>query len=280
MPKTHIEKMTSIQLYKQDTALVGIPSKDKEIAFALTSPIFSSLSPENAYDVMKQSITRAYLLAKYECPVGVELQIIVDETMKIFQIRFGSIRKNEIDICFARGIMGDYGEFKGLALPAFSSFATGYLKEQSRIKLTTPTELEKMQPTELEIFEISKSNALKAFSELQRNGTVGSFGGVVYDFLNKIKLIELEQQEKNEYWKQAKEEYLNFLTVSMANPLDMPERNRLKKDLELFQNGEKKDRIIAISKRLIVDDYYRSLIIEEINLEQELEAIKKEFKND
>lgn len=260
--------MNNIQLYQQPTALAEIPSRDKEIATALQSPIFSSIPVDDAYDIMKRSITRAYLLAKFECPVGLELQIIVDETMKIFQSRFGSIRQNEIDICFSRGIMGDYGDFKGLALPAFSKFAQCYLKEESRIKLTLPAKEEKMQPSDDEIYQISKSNALKAFSELQRNGTVGSFGSVVYDFLNSIKLIELEQEEKNEYWKQAKEEYLKYLNTAMANPLDMSERNRLKKDLELFQSGEKKDRIISISKRLIVDDYYRGLIMEETDLNE------------
>lgn len=253
-----------IQLYKSENAIV--PSRDNEIKLALQTRLFSTLDQKDAYPIVKNAIVKAYITARYEIPEAFEIEIIIDETMKAIKSKFGSLREEELSIAITRGLIGDYGDFKGISMISIIKFVKAYLKEESRIKLTLPAKEEKMKPSDEEIYQLSKSNALKAFSELQRNGTVGSFGGVVYDFLASIKLIELEQEEKNDYWKQAKEEYLKYLNTAMANPLDMSERNRLKKDLELFQSGEKKDRIISISKRLIVDDYFRGLLMEETDL--------------
>lgn len=253
-----------IQLYKSKSAIV--PSRDNEIKLALQTRLFSTLDQKDAYPIVKNAIVKAYITARYEMPEAFEIEIIIDETMKAIKSKFGSLREEELSIAITRGLIGDYGDFKGISMISIIQFVKAYLKEESRIKLTLPAKQEKMKPSDEEIYQLSKSNALKAFSELQRNGTVGSFGGVVYDFLASIKLIELEQEEKNDYWKQAKEEYLKYLNTAMANPLDMSERNRLKKDLELFQSGEKKDRIISISKRLIVDDYFRGLLMEETDL--------------
>lgn len=253
-----------IQLYKSENAIV--PSRDNEIKLALQTRLFSTLEQKDAYPIVKNAIVKAYITARYEMPEAFEIEIIIDETMKAIKSKFGSLREEELSIAITRGLIGDYGDFKGISMISIIQFVKAYLKEESRIKLTLPAKEEKMKPSDEEIYQLSKSNALKAFGELQRNGTVGSFGGVVYDFLTSIKLIELEQEEKNDYWKQAKEEYLKYLNTAMANPLDMSERNRLKKDLELFQSGEKKDRIISISKRLIVDDYFRGLLMEETDL--------------
>jgi len=254
-----------IQLYKSENAIV--PSRDNEIKLALQTRLFSVIDQKDAYPIVKNAIVKAYITARYEMPELFEIEIIIEETMKAIKNKFGSLREEELSIAISRGLIGDYGDFKGISMITIIQFVKAYLKEESRIKLTLPAKQEKMKPSDDEIYELCKSNALKAFSELQRNGTVGSFGGVVYDFLTSIKLIELEQSEKNDYWKQAKEEYLEYLTKAIANPLDMPERNRLKKDLELFQSGEKKDRIISISKRLIVDDYFRGLIMDETPIE-------------
>lgn len=254
-----------IQLYKSENAIV--PSRDSEIKLALQTRLFSTLDQKEAYPIVKNAIVKAYITARYEMPEVFEIEIIIEETMKAIKSKFGSLREEELSIAISRGLIGDYGDFKGISMITIIQFVKAYLKEESRIKLTLPAKEQKMQPSENEIFELSKSNALKAFGELQRNGTVGSFGGVVYDFLCKIKVIDLSQEEKNDYWKEAKEEYLQYITKAIANPLDMSERNRLKKDLELFQNGEKKDRIISISKRLIVDDFFRGLIMDETPIE-------------
>lgn len=257
--------MTAIQLYQQETSISLIPDRDRDMAFALKSEFFCRLDDKYAYQVMKEAITKAYVLARYEAPIGSELQILADETMKVFKSRFGSIREQEIIIIFTRGLSGEYGPFKGLSFPTFSNWAASYLKEHSRVLLTTHVE-EKHDPTEQEIFEISKKNALTAFEDFKKKGTCGRYGFVVYDFLSSLGLISVTQEEKNEYWRQAQSEYKNSLYATVAAPKDKDEQKKASDLLENFGNEITKEKMVNISKRMIVDDYFRSCALEETDL--------------
>jgi len=257
--------MTAIQIYQQNTSLSMVPDRDKDIAAALSSALFCRLNDKLAYEVMKDAVVKSYVLARYECPLGQELQILVDETMKVFKARFGSIREEEVSIIFTRGLTGEYGNFKGLSLPTFSSWAAAYLKEHSRVLLTTQVE-EKREPTAEEVFSISRSNALTAFEDFKKKGTCGRYGFVVYDFLSSLGLISVTQEEKNEYWRQAQSEYKNSLYATVAAPKDKDEQKKASDLLENFGNEITKEKMVNISKRMIVDDYFRSCVLEEIDL--------------
>lgn len=252
--------MSNIQLYQRPTALTEIPKRDSEIALALTSPIFSSLEAKEAYNVMKQCITKAYLLAKYECPIGAELQLITDETMKIFQSRFGSIRQNEIDICFTRGIMGDYGEFKGLALPAFSKFAQAYLKEQSRIKLLTPVET-KIEPTKEQKFEIGKNLALATLQKFLEEKPIDIEGATVYRFLRKLGIVVYSEEEQSEFLEVAKEQVIAGRTREKSTSLDKQVRATIEKELNDMSLLETK--IIHTAQHNGLVQYFQSLSFED-----------------
>jgi hypothetical protein len=259
--------MNSLQLYQQPTALAEIPNRDKEIAFALSTPLFSSLPKNEAYNVMKAAITKSYLLAKFECPIGSELQLITDETMKVFQSRFGTIRQSEIEVCFIRGVMGDYGKYMGLALPSFSQFAIGYLKEESRIKLTTKVE-EKKEPSLEQRFETAKNLSLKTFDDFNEGKSIELQGATVYRFLAKLGIIKYTDEEQSEFMTGARNEVIakkgreKFLTV------DKHLRAKIERELKDVGLLDEKIKFTAQHNGLV--QYFELLTFESIEPKTEL----------
>lgn len=197
-----------------------------------------------------------------------DLHSTADETIVELRRSKTNIRIDEIDIAIRNGCHQKYGEYMGLSSVTYCKFIKAYVTEENRleaIRLKNEPEPSRT-PSEQEIFDLSKGNAIKAFKELHQCGTVGRFGEVVYDFLSKVKILDLSQEEKNEYWKQAKNEFQSHLEKGIANPVDVSERRRLTLELELFMQGGKKEKLTTISKRLIVDDFYRQLIMEETDI--------------
>lgn len=254
-----------IQLYNQEQALSLIPQRDNEILQALSSRMFAVIPEVEAFKIVKDAIVKCYISARFEAPLASELQILSDETMKVVKSRFGQLRENELQICFTRGIISEYGEFMGLSVPTFVKFIKGYMKEDSRIKLTTATQ-ETKTPTDSELYQIKKTNALNALNDFNKNGTCGRYASVVYDFFCELKLIDLDQSEKNEYWRLAKEEFSIWLISQKGKMMTMDDKKRIEKDYASFLEGGKKDRLIVISKRLIVDDFFKSIVFEETDL--------------
>jgi len=255
-----------IQLYKNTAALAEIPKADHEIGLALTGRLFSNIPDVEAFNIIRDAILKGYISAKYSKIEASELDIITDETMKCVKNKFGSLRENEFIIALMRGLLGDYGEFHGISFISCSQFVKSYLKEPSRVKLTLPPKQEAAKPSDDEIHQLSKQNALEALKELNKTGTVGRFGVIVYDFFENIGLINLSLDEKKEYWQQAKEEYEFYLKTAISVPLDLAERKKTQRDLDDFMQGGKQDRLKVISKRLAVDDYLRSLTMEGADL--------------
>lgn len=242
--------MSNIELYQQPNALAEIPSRDNEIANALKSRLISTLSDEEAFELLKANITKAYVSARYEMPLANELIIIADETMKAFKMKFGSLRENEIAILFTRGLCGDYGDFKGLSLITFVNWVLGYLKELSRIKLTTHVE-EKKEPSLSERFEIAKSLALKTFDDFIQEKSIELQGATVYRFLAKLGIIKYSDQEQEEFMTGAHNEVIAKKHREKITSMDKHIRSKIERELEQPQLLEEKIKFTAQHNGLV-----------------------------
>lgn len=252
--------MSNIKLYQQPDALSLIPQSDCEIHVALQSRIFSAIPNDEAYDIMKNHITRAYVSARFEMPNAQELVIIVDETMKVFKSQFGSIREDEIPLCFSRGIRGNYGEFKGLALPALSKFAQCYLKENSRLKLLTPVET-KTEPTKEQKFEIGKNLALSTLQKFLEEKPIDIEGATVYRFLRKLGIVVYSEEEQSEFLELAKDQVIASRTREKFTSLDKHVRATIEKELNDMSLLETK--IIHTAQHNGLVQYFQSLSFED-----------------
>jgi len=242
--------MTSLQLYTAPQALAEIPQRDHEIAKALNTGLYCQTSLDEAFEIMQGNIAKAYILAKYEMPPSGELTLLTDETMKMFKERFGSIRNNEISICFSRGLRGDYGDFMGLSYPTFSKWAFSYMKEQSRIKLLTPME-EKKEPTLQQRFETAKNLALTAFDKFIEGRSIELEGATVYRFLAGLKVIQYSEDEQNDFMIGATNEVINRKRLEKTTTLDKNVRNQIEKQLDDVTLLKEKIKLIAQHNGLV-----------------------------
>jgi len=225
-----LTKMSNIKLYQETSSLSLIPQSDYEISAALKSQLLNSIDDKIGYDKFKDEIVKAYMVAKWECPVGLELQVLVDETQKTFRRKYGSIRVDEIGIIFNRGLSGEYGKFMGLSLPTFCMFTDAYLKEQSRIKLLTPME-EKKEPSLAQRFETAKNLALSAFDKFADGKSIDMEGATVYRFLAGLKIIQYTDDEQHEFLANAQVEVIDRKNREKFTSLDKHVRSKIEKEL-------------------------------------------------
>lgn len=260
-----------IKMYQWPVDLARYPKREVEIFNALSTELISKKNELDLYEIFKKAVTKAYMIAMYTPPEPAAFSLIVDETMKKYKNSFGFIREGEIDLIFTRGLSKEYGDFKGLSFITFVDWAKAYAKDSVRIKLTTPAH-ETKTPSDDEIYQLSKINALNALKEFHLTSSCDRYGSVVYDFLSKIGLIDLDKEQKNEYWREAKSMYGEILRASMSGAKDKSDKRKLENDYQSFLEGGKKDGVVALSKKMIVDDYFRQITMEELNLEELIEC--------
>lgn len=212
------------------------------------------------HNIILAEILKSYLHLSWTKPLDDDLAVMVEEIKLSIQNKYKQIRAEELPTIFSDGIRKVYGDYMGLSIVSFEMFVIGYLESQKRkvLALNLPKD-EPIRPTDEQIHLISVSNAVEAWKEYKSKGTCGRFGDVVYCFLESIGKISLSKEEKSIYWKKAKEEYERYLIVARATPVDLNERRKVENAFESFINGGQKDRLIIISRRLVVDDYFLGL---------------------
>lgn len=254
-----------IQLYKQNEI-----SEQGQLVMAIDSQLANVVDDEFLKAKLILIIGRAFLAAgvKFDGSAK-DIENMVNEIIREMRLNKTNIRIDEIDLAFSNGVHKKYGEYYGLNAVSFCQFIKSYVIDSNRleairIKNTAMEEIKLHTPDEL--YQLSKLNAHNALNEFVKNGTVGRFGVIVYDFLTSLGIMTLDQAEKNVFWAEAKKEYLNYLNNEKFKAQNTDERKRIELDIKLFTEGGKKDRLITISKRLIVDNFYQAVIFDEVDL--------------
>lgn len=265
--KLHKTYKMDIQLYRpEEKGLIIQP----EIMMALDSKMVNELSYDEIKGQLIIDCREAYLTAGVKAPEStIEVNHMIDEIIRQMRINKTNIRVKEIKIAFSNGAHKKYGDYFGLNAVSFYQFIKSYVIDSNRletIKEKNNTMHGNNKPSDKEIYNLKKTNAYNALNEFKQKGTCGRFALDVYNFFEEIKLITLTQEEKNEYWRQAKQEYQNFLTSKRNQIVTMDDKRKLDKDYAEALNGGKTARFVVISKRLIVDDFFKSIVFEETDL--------------
>lgn len=263
--------MSNIQLYQQNTS-ISIPTRDSEMQLALATPLIKDLSNKVLFDLLKDQITKSYIIARFTSPEANELTLITDETMKVFKSRLGSIRRDEIAILFTRGLSKDYGDYKGLSFITFVDWAKAYLKEDSRIKLTTPVEL-KQEPTPEQKFSIALSNTINAYQDFKEQKDISLVASTIYRFLVRLKCLKYTDEEKEDFISDATINVNNSLLSQKSTTMDKYKRLEIVRVLEDSQKLEQK--IIIEAQRLGLYCYFGGLDTDEITVEQLIKLINE-----
>lgn len=261
---------------------IQLSLKDNEVAVALTGRMIKDIDRQYLFNIFKHSINRAYLLIRYEAPL--ELQLIIDETMKLAQNNYGTIREGEVEIALTRGALGDYGtDFKGLSVVTFIGFIKAYLKEETRSQLLAAQvkQYDPEPPTYNEIFDMAKGNALKALNDVKTGRDITLSGSAVYDWLSGLGLIEFTGKEKKEFFEEARLDLVNEYGMKNINETDRYKRidnkmiiDSLNSEAPVSEDIYKK--VLSRAKCLTLRAFLEGIIIEEIDLDSLIETKRDE----
>lgn len=268
--------MSNIKLYHQQN-LSEIPHRDMIIQQALQSRMLKDITHADLFNHFKKMITKSYITSRYATPEPYEMEMIIDETMKMAKDRYGSLREDEVEIAFSRGVTREYGDFKGLSFPTFIDFIKGYMKEESRIKLTKPVEAASGPPSMEEQFAVAKQNALKAFEDFKKQNDIHLVAPVTFRFLRYLKLIVLAKEESESILKEAKQRVLTDLRMKQSGTTDKNLYKEIENQIGSEATMEEKSKFEA--QRLALYTYFQQLMLEETDLEQLIEANKYNFTN-
>ena len=258
--------MSELQLYKQPNLDLSQYSKrEVEVFQALQSPMIKDVEDIKLFEAFRHVINKSYLMTVYTAPEPSQFTVIVDETMKMAKSKFGFVRLNELPLIFVRGCSKEFGEFMGLSFITFSDWFAGYIKDQTRIKFTTPVKEEKI-PTLQERFEIARQNAMQAFLSYQVGKDISLVAPIVYRFLRGIKLFVYSDSEQEEFMSEAKINVLHQLKMQKEISLDKFKRLEIEKMI----NGEISfdDKVVLQAQRLGLYAYFQELILNESDLQE------------
>jgi hypothetical protein len=210
---------------------------------------YKSVHNEVLAQVMK-SITHL----NWNVPEQSAMTILVSEISNSIRNNYKQIRTDEISICFAKGIRGEYGEYMGLSVVTFEKFIMGYLASDYRANLgKTLPKAEPPAPSK----ELTRQNridfAQKAYEKYKTGVFYDDLGNIVYAFLDSEGLIPFTPSEKFEMLDQARQEEYKRL----QNPLSVEEARRFNIQIEALMNGNEK--IIPRSKKIALNKYFEKL---------------------
>lgn len=291
----------SNQIQKSDTGMSlavssNIPHPVREIVEMLNTEKVGSVASTKVYNTALAGIAKSFAdtgftISGTEKEVKESQNYLVTEVTEYIRKRYPALRLGEIPVAFARGIRKQYGDYMGLSVLSFTNFIDGYVKDEDRKKALA--ELAKLQsgheeqlPAWDKVYDMSKSNAMRAVSEVETGKSIFLYGHIVYDFLDALELIEFSVDEKKQFYSDAYTMILNerraaretefdkFRRDNLQSLVDIMERN----DTEELKRRKETEIIKSRAKCLSLKRYLESILFEEVDLEAVIEGKREEIR--
>jgi len=239
------------------------------------------------FNAVNISVTKCFADLNREVPPQNNMNYLVNEVTNSILNKFPGLRLQEIPVCFAKGIRGEYGEFYGLSVISFEQFIEGYIHspERQEAAKTHYKQLEqKTEPTAYEKFDTAKHLTIEAFMTVKNNGQPMITGATVYAFLDQIGLIHKDY--KKGMYKPATDELIKDYEREIGLCMEIIKRRHLTARLESLNENLAKDsitqsqheEILRVGKRLILVNLMRDWMIEEVNVEELIEYHRSQYK--
>ncbi|MGZ3814194.1 MAG: hypothetical protein ACXVB0_18285 [Mucilaginibacter sp.] len=233
------------------------------------------------FDMVLVAVAKSFADLNIKSISAQERDYMVNELTDNIILRYPAIRISEIPEAIAQGIRGKYGEFYGLSVVAFERFIAQYLQSDERVRAVKARPepiVPKRIPDKAEQFALAKSNALMALERKKAGKPISNMASSVYDFLDKLQLLQFSRDEKYDMMADAARE----IAAGLRNKLlTAPghERLALRRDIEAYTDaitggplsGLQKQNVIRLSKCLALDAFLNQVILEEFDLEEMME---------
>lgn len=248
---------------------------------AVTSALIPNVPEDDLYNLIVDLVGTAYLHTGFAAPDQVEAGIIIKGIQDYLKREKSNLRVDELQIAFYNGIHEVYGKYYGLSVKTFCDFIRGYLHDPARLQEIknkhVPAIQSPAEPTKEQLFQWSLDNLLNAYKHLSNNGTVGLYGSPVYDFLNSINLLVLSYDDLQDYNTEAIAVFTQEKEEQIKNQSDKFKRESIRRELEAFMKVTDSKKVTVITKRLIVDDYLRQMILDELDTSGLKDFIIKQY---
>lgn len=185
--------------------------------------------------------------------------------------RFAMLTLDEIKLACEYGAEGVYGEVMGVNVIQILKWLNGFKADLKRhnakkeLLLAQEVKEEPKEVTEEKSIEI----ALNAFETYKRKGNYDDYGNIIYDFLERKKVINFSDQRKNE----IKEAVLKMELTRLSAPLNLDEKRRFEREKNDLLNNPKD--LKGMFKRHALNVFFADLCEMGADLEMPHEGFRK-----
>jgi len=244
---------------------------------------------QELFNMVLISVARAFADMNVKETSEADRDYLVNELTDNIIKYYPAIRLSEIPDAVALGIRGKYGPFYGLSVVTFEGFISAYLYSEKRtcmVRELPVNDDEPRQPPSMESqFETATYNTLQALQRKQNKRDLEVTASSVYNFLDKLKLMNFTTDEKYDMLADAVRSLIAELQFKLTISR-MSERAEIKKDmadlkLSITQRVALNDRLICLAKlrakALALDAFLSNVILEDIDLAALITSRKKLF---
>lgn len=211
---------------------------DDRIAIALKSEKISDMPINVLIGKVSDILSSVYMLTGFSAPNPKDLGLLTAKITSDLKRYHGGLSIQELAVCLENGSKDEYGEFMGINVRTITKWLKAYKTSDKRYKTILEIENNKqaLPPPGKEYGEQQlKILAIRYFREYQVDKRIGNLVITVYQFLQKMKIINHTADVKIAAYDKAKASILRSKN-SLSMPIDMFEfRAKLQAQTELLR---------------------------------------------
>jgi hypothetical protein len=271
-----------------ENSAVGIPHSEMTIGWAILkqNPV-RKVPKRDVFNAVLTGVAKAFADMNVKSTSQQDRDYMVNELTDNIIARYPAIRISEIPIAIGHGVRGRYGEFYGLSVVSFERFIEQYLLSEDRaraVKEIVRDDEGRRIPSLEEQFAIAKANVMMVLERKKCGKSFDSMAGTVYDFLDRLGLLQFTRDEKYDMMADACRELVSELNYKLYN-VSGTDRATIRRDISAYTasltgdalTDKQKQEIIRISKRLALDAFLQQVMLEELDLTGIVEGSKGKF---
>lgn len=204
-----------------------------------------------------------------------DIQFMASELTKDVEERYAGLTIEEIVIALEKGVRKDFGKYYGLNVVTFNDWLSAYAKSHKRsraiaeqIKMNTIPAPIKLTPEQLDAKK--KDIILIGLNLYKKMGSYPGRPDTIYDALVERGLINLSESEKWDIYNQAQKRLIGELEKRKREPNNFFKIKAISNDIELFltPNTRSKERIIFEAKKVAINNFYKNIIENDIDINE------------
>lgn len=210
---------------------------DDRIAIALKSEKISAIPIDQLVGQVTDLLASVYMLTGFAVPTPRDLGVLAAKVTSDLKQFHGSLSIREVSVCFESGSKDEYGEFMGINVRTITKWLKIYKTSDKRYK--TIVELEKTKlalpaPGKEYGDQKMKEMCLRYFEDYKRTGDPGFACVTVYQFLQKIGIVNHAPEIKIKTFKDAKDRILRLRNSRAMSPDAVEDRAKSEAQTELL----------------------------------------------